>query len=60
MKNILVSFLLGLFIIAINLGIKIFNTFNAWLGIIIGVLSVMGLIFLIFTCIKSILKDKEK
>lgn len=56
MKKILVLFLIGIFIIAINLSIKIFNTFDAWLGIIIGVISIVGMLSLLYLGIKSMLK----
>jgi hypothetical protein len=60
MKNIIVLFIIGLFIIAINLSIKIFNTFDAWLGIILGVLSIIGILSLLYVYIKSIIKNKDK
>jgi hypothetical protein len=39
-----------------NLSIKIFNTTDAWVGITVGVLSVIGFVFAMAEFVKSILK----
>jgi len=61
MKNILILFLIGLFIIYINLSIKIYNIYDAWLGVIMGGLGIIGILSLLYVYIKSIIKNnKEK
>lgn len=61
MKNILILLLIGLFIIYINLSIKIYNIYDAWLGFIMGGLGIIGILSLLYVYIKSIIKNnKEK
>jgi hypothetical protein len=54
MKKIII--LIALYIVAINLSIKIFNTYDAWIGIGAGVFSTTALIYSIVIIIKKLLK----
>lgn len=55
-KSIVLIVIILLFVILMNLSIKIFNTMDAWVGITVGVLSVIGFVFAMAEFVKSILK----
>lgn len=55
-KSIVLIVVILLFVISMNLSIKIFNTMDAWVGITVGVLSVIGFVFAMAEFVKSILK----
>ena len=55
-KSLVLIVIILLFVILMNLSIKIFNTMDAWVGITVGVLSVIGFVFAMAEFVKSILK----
>lgn len=49
-----------IFIIMINISLKVFNTIDAWVGIIAGLLSVAAFIYTLYRIWKRSVEDEAK